>query len=186
MQAGRTRHKILNMYILHDHPLLITDSAKYLGITISNGLKWISYKQHHQQGKQHTWYFTQKPEIVIPHACQALVRPHLKYASAVTAPYGPPPTLQHAETRDGAASCAQDNKAIYIAIVMCTVGLTLGMLASTPHKTRRHYIIYPLQCVLLVGLYVTLGVLASTPHKTRRQHNYSHCNVYCWFDYEFE
>ena len=31
MQVGRTRHKILNTYTLHDHPLPITDSAKYLG-----------------------------------------------------------------------------------------------------------------------------------------------------------
>ena len=40
MQAGRKRHTILNTYTLHDHPIPITDSAKYLGITISNDLKW--------------------------------------------------------------------------------------------------------------------------------------------------
>ena len=40
MQVGRKRHKILNTYTLHDHPLPITVSAKYLGITISNDLKW--------------------------------------------------------------------------------------------------------------------------------------------------
>ena len=49
MQAGRKRHNILNTYTLHDHPLPITDSAKYLGITISDDLKWNKhvYKQHH-------------------------------------------------------------------------------------------------------------------------------------------
>ena len=30
MQVGRKMHKILNTYTLHDHPLPITDSAKYL------------------------------------------------------------------------------------------------------------------------------------------------------------
>ena len=34
MQDGHTRH------IIQHHPLPITDSAKYLGITLSNGLKW--------------------------------------------------------------------------------------------------------------------------------------------------
>ena len=43
-QAGRTRHNILNTYTLHHHPLPITDSAKYLGITVSNNLKWNTYK----------------------------------------------------------------------------------------------------------------------------------------------
>ena len=40
MQVGRKRHNILNKYTLHDHPLPITDSAKYLGVTISNDLTW--------------------------------------------------------------------------------------------------------------------------------------------------
>ena len=92
MQAGRTRHKILNMYTLHDHPLPITDSAKYLGITISNDLKWNKHISNITSKANSTLGILRRnlrlsSHTVKTHAYQALVRPHLAYASAVWDPH---------------------------------------------------------------------------------------------------
>ena len=100
MQAGRTRHKILNTYTLHDHPLPITDSTKYLGITISNDLKWNKHISNITSKANSTLGILRRnlrlsSHTVKTHAYPALVRPHLEYASA---------TLHHTEIRDGAAS----------------------------------------------------------------------------------
>ena len=88
MRAGRTRHKILNTYTLHDHPLPITDSAKYLGITISNDLKWNKHISNITSKANSTLGILRRnlrlsSHTVKAHAYQALVRPHLEYASAV-------------------------------------------------------------------------------------------------------
>ena len=88
MQAGRTRHNIINTYILHDHPLPITDSAKYLGITISNDLKWNKHISNITSKANSTHGILRRhPRLsshtVKTHAYQALVRPHLEYAPAV-------------------------------------------------------------------------------------------------------
>ena len=94
MQAGRTRHKILNTYTLHDHPLPITHSTKYLGITISNDLKWnkhisnITSKANSTLGiLRRNLRLSSTSHTVKTHAYQALVRPHLEYASAVWDPH---------------------------------------------------------------------------------------------------
>ena len=92
MQAGRTRHKILNTYTLHDHPLPITDSTKYLGITISNDLKWNKHISNITSKANSTLGILRRnlrlsSHTVKTHAYQALVRPHLEYASAVWDPH---------------------------------------------------------------------------------------------------
>ena len=40
MTTGKGRKLIDKVYTLHDHPLQITDSAKYLGLTLTSDLKW--------------------------------------------------------------------------------------------------------------------------------------------------
>ena len=92
MQVGRKRHTILNTYTLHDHPLPITDSAKYLGITISNDLKWNKHVSNITSKANSTLGILRRnlrlsSHTVKTHAYQALVRPHLEYASAVWDPH---------------------------------------------------------------------------------------------------
>ena len=92
MQVGRTRHKIINTYTLHDHPLPITDSTKYLGITISNDLKWNKHISNITSKANSTLGILRRnlrlaSHTVKTHAYQALVRPHLEYASAVWDPH---------------------------------------------------------------------------------------------------
>ena len=89
-----------------DHPLLITDSAKYRGITISNDLKWTKHVSNITSKANGTLGILRRnlrlsSHTVKTHAYQALVRSHLEYASAV---WDPSHTLQYSEIRDGAAS----------------------------------------------------------------------------------
>ena len=92
MHVGRKRHNILNTYTLHDHPLPITDSAKYLGITISNYLTWNKHVSNITSKANSTLGILRRnvrlsSHTVKTHAYQALVRPHLEYASAVWDPH---------------------------------------------------------------------------------------------------
>ena len=84
MQVGRKRHNILNTYTLHDHPLPITDSAKYLGVTISYDLKWNKHVSNITSKANSTLGILRQnlrlsSHTVTTHAYQALVRPHLEY-----------------------------------------------------------------------------------------------------------
>ena len=79
-------------YTLHDHPLPITDSAKYLGVTISNDLKWNKHVSNITSKANSTLGILRRnlrlsSHTVKTHAYQALVRPHLEYASAVWDPH---------------------------------------------------------------------------------------------------
>ena len=89
MQVGRKRHNILSTYTLHDHPLPITDSAKYLAVTISNDLKWNKHVSNitSKANSTQVWYLRRNLRLSSHTAYQALVRPHLEYASAVWDPY---------------------------------------------------------------------------------------------------
>ena len=81
MQVGRKRHNILNTYTLNDHPLPITDSAKYLGITISNDLKWNKHVSNITSKANSTLGILRRnlrlsSHTVKTHAYQALGRVH--------------------------------------------------------------------------------------------------------------
>ena len=83
MQVGRKRHKILNTYTLHDHPLPITDSAKYLGVTISNDLKWNKHVSNITSNANSTLGILCRnlrlsSHTVKTHAYQALVSTHTR------------------------------------------------------------------------------------------------------------
>ena len=92
MQVGRKRHNILITYTLHDHPLPITDSAKYPGVTITNDLKWNKHVSNITSKANSTLGILRRnlrlsSHTVKTHAYQALVRPHLEYASTEWDPY---------------------------------------------------------------------------------------------------
>ena len=79
-------------YTLHDHPLPITDSTKYLGITISNDLKWNKHISNITSNANSTLGILRRnlrlsSHTVKTHAYQALVRPHLQYPFAVWDPH---------------------------------------------------------------------------------------------------
>ena len=72
--------------------LPITDSAKYLGVTISNDLKWNKHVSNITSKANSTLGILRRnlrlsSHTVKTHAYQALVRPHLEYASAVWDPH---------------------------------------------------------------------------------------------------
>ena len=92
LRVGRPKHKLVHLYTLHDKNLSETDSAKYLGLTITSDLQW----------NQHINNITNKANSIIgllrrnlripsqtikTHAYQSLLRPHLEYASTVWEPH---------------------------------------------------------------------------------------------------
>ena len=92
LRVGRPKHKLVHLYTLHSQNLSATDSAKYLGLTITSDLQW----------NQHINNITNKANSIIgllcrnlripsqtikTHAYQSLVRPHLEYASTVWDPH---------------------------------------------------------------------------------------------------
>ena len=40
LRVGRPKHKLVHLYTLHNQNLSETDSAKYLGLTITSDLQW--------------------------------------------------------------------------------------------------------------------------------------------------
>ena len=87
-----TKHKLVHLYTLHNQNLSETDSAKYLGLTITSDLQW---NQHINNitNKANSILGLLRRNLRIPsqtiktHAYQSLVRPHLEYASTVWDPH---------------------------------------------------------------------------------------------------
>jgi hypothetical protein len=92
MRAGRAKKKQPCRYILHGQELQESDAAKYLGLTLTSDLKW----------NKHINNITKKANSILglirrnlrigsktikTQAYQALVRPHLEYASTVWDPH---------------------------------------------------------------------------------------------------
>ena len=92
LRVGRPKHKLLNLYTLHNQNLSETDSAKYLGVITTSDLQW---NQHINNitNKANTLLGLLCRNLRIPsqtiktHAYQSLVRPHLEYVSSVWDPH---------------------------------------------------------------------------------------------------
>ena len=92
LRVGRPKHKLVHSYTLHNQNLSETDSAKYLGLTITSDLQW---NQHinNVTNKANSILGLLRRNLRIPsqtiktHAYQSLVRPHLEYASTVWDPH---------------------------------------------------------------------------------------------------
>ena len=92
LRVGRARHQIILTCTLHYQPLLSTKSAKYLGITLNADLKWNKHINNIARKANNTLGILRRNLRLNSHpiktrAYQALVRPHLKYASAVWDPH---------------------------------------------------------------------------------------------------
>ena len=94
LRVGRPKHKLVHLYPLHNQNLSETDSAKYLGLTITSDLQW----------NQHINNITNKAnsrpilgllrrnlripsQTVKTPAYKSLERPHLEYASTAWDPH---------------------------------------------------------------------------------------------------
>ena len=64
LRVGRPKHKLVHLYTLHNQNLSETDSAKYLGLTITSDLQWNQHinNNNNQQSKQYSWPSAQKPQ----------------------------------------------------------------------------------------------------------------------------
>ena len=86
-RSSKTK-SIVHLYTIHNQNLSGTDSAKYLGLTITSDLQW---NQHINNitNKANSILGLLRRNLRIPsqtiktHAYQSLVRPHLEYASTV-------------------------------------------------------------------------------------------------------
>ena len=82
MSITRRRTKIENHYVLNDTPLELVTSAKYLGVTIQDDLKWNSHVTNITKKANNTLAFLRrniriKSTDLKTNAYKALVRPRL-------------------------------------------------------------------------------------------------------------
>ena len=93
LKISRKRVKIEHNYTIHKHSLKETKSAKYLGVTIDNELKWNEQTQIVKKKANNTLAFLRRN---IPSKCtkktkeqcvKSLVKPILEYGCCVWDPY---------------------------------------------------------------------------------------------------
>ena len=83
---------IISTYTIHDTPLSVTDSAKYLGVVIDSKLQWKTQYTDTIKKCNSTLAFLKRnlsraPEFVKKKCYTTLVRPKLEYASAIWDPH---------------------------------------------------------------------------------------------------
>ena len=98
---SKKRHPSKFTYSLHNIDLKTTDTAKYLGIIISQDMKWTKHiTQTCSRANRALGFIKRNVKIRSPRIKEklynSLVRPHVEYACAVWSPHPP--------TRDGPTS----------------------------------------------------------------------------------
>ena len=83
---------IISTYTIHDTPLSVTDSAKYLGVVIDSKLQWKTQYSDTIKKCNSTLAFLKRnlsraPEFVKKKCYTTLDRPKLEYASAIWDPH---------------------------------------------------------------------------------------------------
>ena len=92
IRAGRANKLIQKIYTLHNQPLHITNSAKYLGLTITSDLKWNTHINNITKKSNSILGLLRRnlrisSQSLKTQAYQSLIRPHLEYASTVWSPH---------------------------------------------------------------------------------------------------
>lgn len=89
---SKTKHKFLFNYRLHGQILEVVDSAKYLGVSLSEDLSWNKHINNITSNANKTLAFLRrniqtKTQSIKEAAYKTLVRPQVKYALAVWSPH---------------------------------------------------------------------------------------------------
>ena len=99
MNISKKRHPSKFTYSLHSTDLKTTDTAKYLGITISQDMKWTKHiTQTCSRANRALGFIKRNVKVRSPRIKEklynSLVRPHVEYASAVWSPHEVKPIHQ--------------------------------------------------------------------------------------------
>ena len=99
MNISKKRHPSKFTYSLHSTDLKTTDTAKYLGITISQDMKWTKHiTQTCSRANRALGFIRRNIKVRSPRIKEklynSLVRPHVEYASAVWSPHEVKPIHQ--------------------------------------------------------------------------------------------
>ena len=92
IQVASKRRTISADYVLHNHHLDVVDSSKYLGVTISNNLKWDRHIDNITAKANRTLGFLKRSlrgcrTSARARAYEAIVRPTLEYAASIWDPH---------------------------------------------------------------------------------------------------
>ena len=92
IQVASKRRTISADYVLHNHHLDVVDSSKYLGVTISNNLKWDRHIDNITAKANRTLGFLKRNlrgcrTSARARAYEAIVRPTLEYAASIWDPH---------------------------------------------------------------------------------------------------
>ena len=107
MNISKKHHPSKFTYSLHNTELKTTDTTKYLGITLSQDMKWTKHiTQTCSLANRALGFIKINVKIRSPRISEklynSLVRPHVKYAFVVWSPHEVKPT--HQLVRDGPTS----------------------------------------------------------------------------------
>jgi hypothetical protein len=117
VSVTQKRKTISHTYQLHGHTLEKADSAKYLGITIQNNLKWdkhintITAKANQSLGFIKRNLKVHSPAIK-EHAFKALVRPKLEYCNTIWDPHTQQQKLQIEKIQRRAARYVKEYESV--------------------------------------------------------------------------
>ena len=114
LHITRKRKIVEYNYMLHDHKLEVTTDSKYLGVTISNDLSWVTHISNISAKTSRTVCFLRHnlnscPTVVKAAAYTTLVRPSAEYASAVWDPNTKNQTMQLNSIQRRAARFVNNN-----------------------------------------------------------------------------
>ena len=111
--ATNQRHVIPTQYTLHGHTIEVVDSAKYLGVTISEDLQWSKHIHNAVSKANRTMGFNRRnlrdcTKPVKAAAYTTMARPTFEYASTVWVPHSSAETHKLEQVQRRAASlCRQ-------------------------------------------------------------------------------
>ena len=112
--ATNQRHVIPTQYTLHGHTLEVVDSAKYLGVTISEDLQWSKHIDNTVSKANRTMGFIRRnltdcTKPVKAAAYTTMARPTLEYASTVWDPHSSAETHKLEQVQRRAARFVHNN-----------------------------------------------------------------------------
>ena len=157
--ATNQRHVIPTQYTLHGHTLEVVDSAKYLGVTISEDLQWSKHIDNTVSKANRTMGFIRRnlrdcTKPVKAAAYTTMARPTLEYASTVWGPHSSAETHKLEQVQRRAARFVHNN------YTERTPGCVTHMVPSEKRRKRRRKL-KDLKLLILTALsseYITMEI----------------------------